>query len=280
MTVRIINRSIFLTALLLCIPAGAATAQETIRGTQMTKDDLPNQISNNTPADANKVMENLGSILQALQGVTKLHLYQNGEHKGSSILANVMLLDTGYAALVWSEHGSDDVFLKGDDAKEIYYESNDCSGTAYIDKNVFKYNVHLGEKGYLLWFENPWSGNVGKTFVQTSHSPASGSTVLNSFRAPYEYFVEVCDPANPERDPDYGYCLYPYSYDFIPAGTCISGAEAGVPDGQSIELTQFMYGGEYFPFLENDASISGVTTAACTSDESEMCLPNAVLVSE
>ncbi len=293
MTVRIINRGIFLTALLLCIPAGAATAQETIRGTQMTEDDLPNQLSNNTPADANKVMQNLGSILQSLQGVTKLHLYQNGEHKGSSILANVMLLDTGYAALVWSENGSDNVYLGGDN-REVYYESQDCSGPAYTDSRIIKYKAHLGEKGYLLAFKN-----VKKAFVQ-SVSSSSTDFLMKSYQSesgyeepvcevyneaegycesfscasytcyggdPYQEFY-VADPSYCEPSQEY-YCDTP-NYEYIPAGTCQSTASWGFPEG-------FYWSG--YPVTANNAGVTGVSVGECGAS-SDLCLPNANLVSE
>ena len=231
------NRVISKLLAVLCLICGNALAEQV---------SVPHTFQSGTPAKADEVNANFSALVQALEGIKSLHLYQNNVHKGKSLLLNVMKLDTGFLAAPFKDSGSTNVYLLKNKA-DMLYQSTDCTGAAYLEKPVNKVDVHTGEEGYLFALNdmpNAYTmglGNTGQTVTIRSEKIA---------KSRFE-----CLQVDPWTCTEY------------PAGSCR-------PLAVSNQLTAY-------PIAINNPAATGVTTTSCVRDGSPaICLPNAQLVRE
>jgi hypothetical protein len=207
---------------------------------------VPYTFQPGTPAKAGEVNANFSSLVQVLEGIKSLHLYQNNMHKGKSVLLNVMKLDSGYLAAPFTESGNSNVYLLKNKA-DMLYQSTDCTGAAYLKKPVNKVDIHTGELGYLFALND-------MPDAYTSGLANTGQTVTLKSEKIAESRFECLQVA-------------PYTCTQYPPGSC---RPLTVP----MQLT-------VYPIAINNPAATGVTTTSCVRDGSPaICLPNAQLVRE
>ena len=210
---------------------------------------VPHEFRAGDPAKSSEVNENFGAILEAIGRITSLHLYQDGAHKGRSVLLNVMLLDSGYATLVFQEPGNPVVYLIEHGSLGAWYASNDCSGQGYVRDPVLEFDTGSGEQGYLVQFDStPIAALVG--LPNTRQGVNLQSAISNGG---YPFYREILDP-------EFGYVV---AWEYTPAGEC-----------HTFDAPIFEQGA--IPFSPNDPAITGIRTESCTRDgNAAICLPNA-----
>ena len=113
---------------------------------------VPHTFSPNTPAKASEVNANMQALADAIKNIKNVNLYQNNVKIGSSVLANLIKLNSGYLVVASKKKGATNIYLKsGMDA--LYYTSNNCSGTTYAAKGLTE-DLLVGEVGAIGAFRD------------------------------------------------------------------------------------------------------------------------------
>ena len=214
---------------------------------------IPHEFQPGTPANANEVNENFGSLVQALSQIKTLNLYQNNAHKGKALLFNFILLNSGYLTAPYKFNTSSNIYLKNIE-KDIFFAASDCTGQPYIETPL-ELDFHAGEVGILAGIRNQ---------AYTMSLPSAGQTIsVGSYYSDGFTWYDETNNYQAVYEPAGCHAISLYSKQYYSA----------IPPAP------------LYSVQPNNSSITGVTTEACVkttngATEPAICFNNAQLLLE
>lgn len=113
---------------------------------------VPHAFTPNTPAKASEVNSNLQALATAINNLKHVKLYQNNVKVGSSVLINLVKLDSGYLVLADKKKASANIYVaKALDT--LVYTTNNCTGTAYTGRTLEE-DIGSGEIGVIAGYRD------------------------------------------------------------------------------------------------------------------------------